>query len=615
MSIVLGGACRFDGRPPDDNELIDLMLPVGAAARVRQDRLGAMAVRIANLRSNSHLHCLVARNDRLLLSLLIPGDDEALSRAIADRVRNWRTCMECRDDLAYLMPGDFAFALWDDADQALHLGRPPLSQVSLFYIERDRSAAFSTLAPTLARKGSFCLDRLLDMRRRVAPILGSAHTGFNGVKAVTPGTTVIIDGQGARTAPFLALVADPGLDGGDMGDEPSRLRTLFTASIDRALAATSSPIMVQLSGGRDSGVVTAMAAARLRQSGRALQAMTYAPKEAFTGACSRYRYDESEEAAVVAQRAGNVVHRIIRPERFRLCENLDARHAFLPMPWGAPTNLHWWNAIEMDVARSDADCLFTGVCGNFTVSAGGPWALSDTLDEDGAMEWLRQISRCRHAPGSSIPSLLNMTFGGRIPRATYQFIQSVTGKNKRLASDAFLKGDAAAARRSDARHDDPRPPRSYRGRLLDALRTADFADQSGPMLHGVTQHDPTADRHIAQLMLNFPVRLLVSRHDRRTLFDTAFGDLLPQTVLRPHAKGSQGGDWNMVIDVDEIRLGLNRYADCRAVRDWIDIEALHGAIDWWPMVPVNETATELHFIADVLPTISLASFIYVHSDL
>lgn len=612
MTPMLSGVAQFDGDSGDEGDRDDVFRSSREPGGARRERLGRAEFHTGDEGCHQSIHCLLASSDRLLLGLLTAGDAVGHLSEVRAVSREWLANPDRWQDLIATISGDFAFAVWDRDADALHLGRPPLSQIALYYAQQAGRTTFSTLAPTLARKGAFCIDRLIDMRRTVAPILGSRWTAFGGVHTVQPGTMITFDRTGARETPLLPLRIDRERLS-DCADAADRLRTLFMNSVERAISSTTSPLAAQLSGGRDSGLITAAAASMLQRSGGRLLAFTYAPALGFAGSHARYRYDESDRAADIASRYDNIEHHIVRPESFRLTDSLDARHAFMPMPLVALANLHWWDAIEKGASHAGARRLLTGACGNFTVSVGGPWPLSDLLGEEGVVAWLHRVRECRRAPGSSFPALLNMSLGGRLPKHFYRLLDNLRRDEVAAPCDLFLRGDLAQARRKSAADDDPRPGKSFRVRLLEALSTADFADQAGPMLHGVTQYDPTGDRDMAQLSIDLSANLLTSRYDRRPLYESAFGDLVPQSTIRATVKGSQGADWSMVIDPQEVRAGLKRYADCQLVREWIDLPALQKALDDWPDRPIVESAKELLFIKEVLPTISIASFLYVHS--
>lgn len=583
----------------------------GVASNARLLRLGRATFEVVP-RAGAPLHQALTRDDRFLFALQCPANNEAQAAQVdlfgEKLIANGDRWTDLFDEL----PGDFSFALWDDFTQQLHLGRQALGVQGLYWRRGDEDVRFATLAPELSTKGSFDVDRLVDLRRRTAPILGSSRTGFKDVSAVAPGTLVSIATQDvAISARFGISPTEQALSTAEAAD---RLRAYFLDSVSRSIEGATTPVATQLSGGRDSGVVTAAAARMLAVTKSPLVALTYAPAVGFDAAHRRYSYDESDNAARVAARYSNIQHHVVRPGQFALCEKLDARHAYMPMPVAAPTNLAWWDALEYAAQQEGAALLLTGVAGNFTVSVGGPWGLNDVLAHKGLLAWAMQLMSCRAAPGSSFASLLDMTFGGKMPRRLYNRFRRVRGGEQASPVDCYLRGDLAAAMRQGRLMEDLRPPRSNRARIVEALQTADFASPESMMLYDVTLRDPTADRRLAEFALSLTPDQLVSRHDRRPLFEAAFGDLLPISTLRPTRKGSQGGDWNFLICPDELREGLDRYAQSASVRERIDIDALRKMIDHWPRVPVVESGIELHFLTAVLPTICLASFLFVHSS-
>ena len=68
----------------------------------------------------------------------------------------------------------------------------------------------------------------------------------------------------------------------------------------------------------------------------------------------------------------------------------------------------------------------------------------------------------------------------------------------------------------------------------------------------------------------------------RPLARRALRDRLPAEVLDATSRGYQGADWFEQFDVGQIRGMVEEIAANDTVRDLIDIEKMHRALDQWP---------------------------------
>lgn len=558
-------------------------------------------------------HAAVASDHRSMLLLLQPANNEPDARRIDKMAQDLVDGTGPWSERFSHLTDDFVCAVWNMERATLTLARPPLSQIGLFYARRPDVDLFSTIAPAIATKGAFRFDCMADLRRNGAVRLGSTLTAFGGVLAVAPGTVVELGPETTTVSPFCALSPSSDVESDERVAE--LMRTHLMRSVGRATIGVPRPVATHLSGGRDSGSVTAVAAVLANQSEQSVLALTYSPTDGFEQSSGSYAYDEAESAVQVAAMYQNIRHLIVRPKGVDLCERLDRRHAWMSMPEAAASSLPWWDEIERTAAESGAQLLLVGAMGNFTLSVGGPWGLNDLFAEKGPIAWYRAFRECRGAPGSSTLALLNMSFGAYLPTCIHRLLGWIRGGGPRPDPTRYLRGDLADVRMATAPYDDMRPPPSQRERLADAIATADFADPSSSMVNGISLRDPTADRSLASLILSLDASRLVSPYDERPLFARAFADLLPHSTLHPEKKGSQSSDWNLAICPDALLRGLDRYAQNRAVCRQVDIEALRQAIREWPRHGPIAEEVENHYRTEVLPTVSLASFIYVHSDI
>lgn len=508
--------------------------------------------------------------------------------------------------------GDYALIVWDSASRRLWLARSPLSSRPLFYFKHDDgSVAVSSLASDLAGSAR-SIDYEAVARWYGALVGTSIEPMFTNVQRVEPGTIVTITPMGQSCRRFWGVqTIEParGMSDRQLADQ---LRHALEAAIDDAIAEGS--IASLLSAGRDSGCVSALAASRLANCGRTIDCFTSTPNLGTSLNDQGRLIDEAEGAAMVARRFPNIRHHLVTPRGVKFCAAVEAVYRHHSAPLGNPLSLYWWMQIQAEAAAARCDTILTGGMGNLTISDGGPSYLAELVGEG---EWRRWLTGARDAAsfdGASWLNIINVSFGGRLPRSAYSVAQRLYGRRLPPHVSPFLRGPLKAAVEAAHRSQDQRPPARprYRGQvMLDSMELGDIASD---LMFGVRMHDPTADRRVVEAAFAIPPERLVSRYDRRPIFELAFGDLLPIETIRAPRRAYQSMDWNLAYDVEELRQGLSRYADHRSVRECLNVEAMMKGLERWPIGRLP-TLEETGVIGEgLLRAFALAAFLWVHTQ-
>jgi asparagine synthase (glutamine-hydrolysing) len=166
------------------------------------------------------------------------------------------------DSVAERLNGMYAFAVWDARDQRLTLVRDRLGIKPLFLMTTPAGLLFgSEPKAILAHPGA---PRVVDMdgvRELLAFVMTPRCAIWSGMRQVEPGTVITVSRSGLRERTYWRLAAREHAD--DAATTVTRVRTLLDDTVTRQLVADV-PRCVLLSGGLDSGALTALAAAALR---------------------------------------------------------------------------------------------------------------------------------------------------------------------------------------------------------------------------------------------------------------------------------------------------------------------------------------------------------------
>jgi len=197
-------------------------------------------------------------------------------------------------DFVTRLRGMFAFALWDARRRTLLLGRDRFGKKPLYVAQApDRLLFASEIKGLLAAGGiDTTPDPTAIYQYLCFGFVPHPRTAYREIEAVPPAHTLEIDAEGRRTLRRYWHLPAGGTSMISRAEAVERTRDIFEESV-RIRLRSDVPVGVFLSGGIDSGLVTAAAS---RASATPLQSFSVGFADA--------RFDERPLARLVAERYG-----------------------------------------------------------------------------------------------------------------------------------------------------------------------------------------------------------------------------------------------------------------------------------------------------------------------
>ena len=198
----------------------------------------------------------------------------------------------------HLLRGMFVFAIWDTKKQTLLLGRDRFGKKPLYYTRPTGSGAGSFLfaseikALLTAGKVDTTLDPTAIYQYLCFGFVPHPRTAYGEIAAVPPAHWLQIDADGRQTLQRYWQLPPGGTFRGTREDALDQIRTVFDESVKIRLRSDV-PVGVFLSGGIDSGLVTASAARAAIE-----------PLQSFSIGFADQRFDERPLARLVAEQYG-----------------------------------------------------------------------------------------------------------------------------------------------------------------------------------------------------------------------------------------------------------------------------------------------------------------------
>jgi asparagine synthase (glutamine-hydrolysing) len=511
--------------------------------------------------------------------------------------------------------GEFAFALWNEADRTLLLGRDLFGHRPLHFHRGPDFFAFASMPsglhalPRIPR--DFDHEAMTEELAFLSPL--GARTHFRGIERVKPGHLVKVTNDRLTATPYWQPPR-PDKQRRNSTDYEEGLRAVVDVAVQSQLRGAGEAVGCQLSGGLDSSIVTTTAA-RQFEAGKVI-ALTAAPKRGFAGPVPGGTLaDESGLAAQTASLYPNVEHVIVKESAESLISVLDRQFAFMQQPTSGVCNSLWAREISRTAKARNLKVVLVGFSGNLTASYSGREAWSSLLVRGRLLETLR-IGFGMARKGIAARTLAAQLIGPLLPRPVWAVACRLYGRPTDLGAHTAVNPRLrklierkARAEGLDLLYQPSNDPFQHR---LHALFDGDNGNYFKGMLaeFGLSFRDPLSDKRVVEYCLEVPAEEYLRGGTERGLARRAFADRLPPAVANLHMRGYQGADWYETIarDMPLLRDELARIERCSAAAEALDPEWLARALDTLPSSGWNRRDVILRYRYGLLRGISAGHF-------
>jgi len=458
------------------------------------------------------------------------GDTEVLIRLLAHVPAKWPRFAEIEhaplgefgmDGRALdRAEGMWAFALYDEASESMMLSRDRFGEKPLHIMRDDGGIYFGSEVKFVAElAGSWPSIDVDHLRRYMVngykALYKQSHGFFHGVRELAPGTSLLIDRDGAETVERYwqpaRLAADETIAYGDAVD---LVRAALIRSVRLRLRADV-PLAFCLSGGVDSNALIAIAK---RVLGYDVHGFTIMNSDA--------RYDE-REMVEIAVREMDLRHTAVPVDRTDFLANLRALVRQHDAPVYTITYYVQWQLMQqiaahryrISISGTGADELFSGYFDHHNLYLaevrGDPARHAEAL-----ADWRRHIAPIVRNPFLQDPDVFAVRPHER--GHIYLNADEFAGFLQSEWSEPF----------AESRYEDS----VLRNRMLNEL----FHEAVPPILHeddlnamyySIENRSPYLDRTLFETMMRIPTRHLVRRGRAKALLRDAVADIAPKAVI------------------------------------------------------------------------------------
>ncbi|MBU0493238.1 MAG: asparagine synthetase B [Chloroflexi bacterium] len=500
-----------------------------------------------------------------------------------------RAYLKWGEDCPDYLLGDWSFAVWRPDDRRLFLARDHHGNTALYYYLDERCLAFASCKKALLALPDVTptLNEL-----RLAQILVSwpgdgTQTVHEAILRLPPAHTLTVTPERVKKHRYWALEDTPPLLLKSDEAYVEGFLDVFTEAV-RCRLRSYRPVGVTLSGGLDSGAVTAVAARELHKQGQRLPAFNSVPVYDSSNTSGRNRFgDERPLATATAEAAGNVDLTFIHAENVSLVTSIQHAIELHDAPGHAAANQFWIISLFQAVQRHGLGTLLSGQGGNATISWPGlkePPSLTVLLEKQAYRQVFTQMLLHPLVPTRLLrryrlwrkegtwrwPEQPWLDYSAIHPNWARQL--DLTTRMADAGHDPHFLNEWSNSRQ--ARYAIIRPGSHFGGAL--------WAEKSAG--YNVEGRDPTVDKRVMMFCLAIPDTVYQERDgvDRRLIRQSMQG-LLPDEVRLNQRRGFQAADigHRVLQQTAEVHAALDELATCEPARQVLDLErmalVLHAA--------------------------------------
>jgi asparagine synthase (glutamine-hydrolysing) len=465
----------------------------------------------------------------------------AEARGLADGHLIQRAYEKWGEDAPPRLIGDWSFAAWHPREGRLFLARDHYGNTALYYFQDERRFAFAS-----SRKALFALGvprRLNEFFLACVLISWTAHHGEQTIeldlRRLAPAHTLRLAGARQQVRQYWRLEDTPVLRLGEKQEYIERFLSIYDRAV-RDRLRSSTEVGVTLSGGLDSGSVTALAARALSAQKKRLTGYTSVPASDVSHTVDGDRFgDELPFARASASFAGNVDLIEIRSSGLTPIQGIRRGLEIHAEPGHAAANLFWITALLDRAHRDGVRTLLSGQGGNATVSWTGMDRLRILRQFARAGRWGRVLQQLTYPyiPAAVLREMRHLLHGDTLDWS-HTAIHPDFARRIGLAHQ-YIEGTGSTTNPEDwqtglqERYAILKPGQSFLGSI--------WAENSAA--HGLDVRDPTVDKRVMEFTLSIPDREFSGPDGfDRWIIRAAMKDIMPDGIRLNRRRGRQAAD-------------------------------------------------------------------------
>ncbi len=502
------------------------------------------------------------------------------SRLFLKCFEKWK--YECPD----LILGEWSFAIWSTIEKELFICRSHYGMDNLYYYKSGKTFYFAS-----SLKGLLVLEEIPkeinDFR------LGQSLIGWGN----SLGKTVYKNMNRFNYAHYLRVSTDkfeikrywvledtPPTRFNTDSEYAEAFKEIYTEAVKCRLVSSKS-IGSSLSGGLDSGSVTALAAMELKKIGKPLNAFSSVPLLNVDNFPNKNRFaDESEYINATAAHAGNIEVNFIKSENLSPLRALKKAFQIMDEPQ-VGINFYWILSMFQAAREKGIGTFLIGQKGNTAVSWKGifngfvNWhAFTRNMNELNYFSYFHTLRAIKNY--LIIPAIPKRIHIYRMKQNDFKINwQKHSPINNNFAVEQnFIEKMKVHGRYTIYNYGND--PRKLQFNLIKPRYQNGSVWSEIGLYHNLSVTDPTADKRLLEFCTSIPNDQFYRKGIEKYLFKRAMKGILPDKVLYSSKRGQQAADIQkrLAKELPEIKSIIAGMKSSEICNHYLDIAKIESAL-------------------------------------
>jgi asparagine synthase (glutamine-hydrolysing) len=470
-------------------------------------------------------------------------------------------------DCVNYIHGDWTFAIWNDVKQELFVARDQFGLTGIYYSTFENSFVFSSRLIGILKS----LNTIeIDKNEIVKSILDLNENGnrtiYKNIYQLERGYYLLVKKNTIQYNQYFSFSIPTNLIYKKKQDYVEHFLELYENAVKVRMQCTGK-IGSMLSGGLDSGSVSALVARELKKKNQQLSVFTAIPQFDSSNLTNANHFgDETHFSKSTAEFSNNMNQFFVNGNDISLLEGIENHINSDCLPPGSPGNSYWVQEILLQANKQGITTLFGGFAGNATIS----WNES--------IKNLPLIQKLKHRDidlYSKLRFIKQAIYTSHVKLDKTSPINTIENKILQSCLNPKILNDSTLIKSLQIENKWENQTNNAKRLLLMSSRNSALSSiwQEYGYQHGINIVDPTRDLNLTNFCLSVPEYLFYNRY----MIRESMKGILPENVRLNKQRGKQSSDAQLHIqsNYEDFKNLLLKFIENSYVCEYIDIKKLH----------------------------------------
>ena len=490
----------------------------------------------------------------------------ALLNEIPNNVLILKAYQKWYTDCVNYIHGDWAFAIWNDEKKELFIARDQFGLTGIYYSQNENNLVFSSrLKGILNTTNNAEIDESTLLNIQFKTTNDGNKTLYKHIFQLERGHFLLVRNRELIYKQYFSFSLPTTLSYTNNQDYIDHFLELYENAVKVRMHSTGK-LGSMLSGGLDSGSVTALVAKELKKTNQNLISFTSVPLyDSSRLTLSHHFGDETEYSKSTAEYSGNIEHFFVNGSEISLIQGIESYIENHCAPPGTPGNTYWIQEILSNANKMGIKTLFGGFAGNATIS----W--NESLNN---LTLFEKLQRKDIKLQTKIKYIKQFILNSSKKKNTNSINTQHENENKFSCFNKELFNNSIPLESINQSYNTRKLSNFDKRLMLIGPENTNVSSvwQEYGYRNDLNIVDPTRDLNLTNYCLSLPDHLFYNRY----LIRESMRGILPENVRNNKLRGKQASDVQLFIKENYVNINkiITKFEEYSSICRLIDIDKL-----------------------------------------